>query len=88
MRLQSLIHLVGVAAAINPGRRIVVLGSSSLLASFPDLGEQNGPLTSSYDADLLIEGVDEELAGMMEEMVGRESLFEKREGYHADNKPE
>lgn len=84
MRLESLVHLVGVASAISPGRRIVVLGSSSLLASYPELGDPAGPLETSYDADLLIEGVDEQLAGVLEEAIGKESLFEAKEGYHAD----
>ena len=84
MRLQSLKHLVAVAAALAPSRRIIVLGSSSLLATFPDLGETNGALETSYDADLLIEGVDDELAGVVQESIGNESLFKAREGYYVD----
>ena len=84
MRLQSLKHLVGVAAAIAPSRRIIVLGSSSLLASFPELGELDGLLEASFDADLLIDGVDEMLAGVLEESIGNESLFKTKEGYYAD----
>lgn len=61
-----------------------MLGSSSLLASYPDMGEVGGSLETSYDADLLIEGVDEELAAIVQEAIGKESLFEAREGYYAD----
>jgi len=60
---------VKVASAITPGRRIVILGSSSLLASFPDLGGAAGPLETSFDADLLIEGVDEPLSAVLEAMA-------------------
>lgn len=84
MRLESLVHVAQVASAMNSKRRIVVLGSSSLLASFPELGETNGPLEISYDADLLVDGVDEQLAAVIEGAIGKESLFEAREGYHAD----
>lgn len=84
MRLQSLSHVVNIAAAIAPGRRIVVLGSSSLLASFPHLGEAAGLVEPSRDADLLIEGVDAELAGVVRESIGEGSLFEAKEGYFAD----
>ena len=84
MRLQSLKHLVSIAAAIAIDRRIIVLGSSSLLASFPELGERDGPLETSFDADLLVEGIDEALAGVLEESLGNESLFKAREGYYAD----
>ncbi|CAN5412076.1 hypothetical protein BH20VER3_BH20VER3_21480 [soil metagenome] len=84
MRLESLVHVVRVASAITPGRRIVILGSSSLLGSFPELGDETGPLETSFDADLLIEGVDEQLAAVLEEAIGMESLFKAREGYFAD----
>jgi len=33
---------------------------------------------------LLIEGVGEQLAAVMEEAVGKDSVFEAKEGYHAD----
>jgi hypothetical protein len=82
VRLQSLVHLARIAAAIAPGRRIVILGSSSLLASFPHLGEANEPLDTSYD--LLIEGVDDELAAVLQESIGEGSLFDTQKGYHAD----
>ena len=61
-----------------------MLGSSALLASFPDLGEAGGPLELSFDADLLIEPCDEQLAAMLHEAVGEGSLFASRTGYHAD----
>lgn len=84
MRLQSLVHLAGIAAAIAPGQQIVILGSSSLLASFPHLGDASSLLEASYDADLLIEGVDEKLAGVVHEAIGKGSLFQARAGYYAD----
>lgn len=84
MRLESLIHVVKIASAISPGRRIIILGSSSLLASFPNLGETAGLLETSYDADLLIEDVDDQLAAVLQESIGAESLFKARVGYHAD----
>jgi hypothetical protein len=84
VRLQSLVHLAGIAAAIAPARQIVVLGSSSLLASHPDLGEPTGPLETSFDADLLIEGIDELLAEVVQESIGAGSQFQAGEGYYAD----
>ncbi len=62
----------------------MILGSSSLLGSFPQLGEKDGPLENSFDADLLVEGVDEALAGVLGESIGRGSLYQQREGYYAD----
>jgi hypothetical protein len=78
------VHLAGIAAAISPGRQIIVLGSSSLLATFPELGESSGPLERSYDADFLIEGIDEQLAEVVRDAIGEGSFFQEREGYYAD----
>jgi hypothetical protein len=82
MRLSALIHLVQSVRAVAQCDRIYVLGSSSLLVSFPELAEPL--LTATYDADLLVEPCDEELAAVVHEAVGEGSLFAKRTGYHAD----
>ena len=84
MRLPALNHLLGAVQALARAGRIRVLGSSALLASFPELGETGGPLELSFDADLLIEPCDEQLAAMLHEAVGEGSLFAQRTGYNAD----
>lgn len=82
MRLPALIHLVQSVRAVAQCDQIHVLGSSSLLVSFPELAEPL--LAGTYDADLLVEPCDEELAAVVHEAVGEGSLFAKRTGYHAD----
>jgi hypothetical protein len=84
MRLPALKHLVQAIHALSKSNRICVLGSSALLGTFPELGDQGGPLELSFDADLLVEPCDEEMAAMIHEAVGEGSLFARREGYHAD----
>jgi hypothetical protein len=84
MRLQFLTHLLDSVAALARPRRIVVLGSSSLLPTHPQLGESGQPLELSLDADLLLDPIDESLAGWLKETVGQESVFEQRHGYYAD----
>lgn len=84
MRLSALKHLVAATQALSRCERIRVLGSSALLASFPELGEAGQPLELSYDADLLVEPCDEQLAAMLHEALGEGSLFAQRSGYHAD----
>jgi hypothetical protein len=50
MRLDSLKHLVRAVAAMLDGDRLVVFGSASLLASFPELGDLEGSsLLQTYD---------------------------------------
>lgn len=84
MRLSALKHLIVAVQGIAASQRIHVLGSSALLVSFPELGESNGPLEKTFDADLLIEPCDEQLAAVLHEAVGDGSLFAQRTGYHAD----
>ena len=62
----------------------MVLGSAALLLPFPHLGEGDGLLTLTRDADLLIFPCDDEVAGMVHEAIGRGSLFEAHHGYHVD----
>ena len=84
MRLRSLIQLLEATRALARPDRIVIIGSSSLLALHPDLGESGQPLESSYDSDLLLTPIDEEMAALLGEAMGQQSLFAKRHGYYAD----
>jgi len=84
MRLSALKHLLSAVQALAAANRVRVFGSSALLASFPELGEPSGPLEKTFDADLVIEPCDEQLAAMLHEAVGEGSLFAQRTGYHAD----
>lgn len=84
MTLDALQHLLRSAITLTDGRRILVLGSASLLASFPDLGEPQHPLASTYDADLLPEPFDELCATMLDEALGENRAYNQIHGYHAD----
>ena len=64
MRLPSLKHLVEAVHALAHSERICVLGSSALLNPFPELGETDGPLELTYDADLLLQPCDDGLAAL------------------------
>lgn len=84
MRLRSLIHLLEATRALAHPDRVVVIGSSSLLPKYPELGELGQPLEVSYDADLLFVPIDEVTAAILGEAVGQQSLFAKCHGYYAD----
>jgi hypothetical protein len=67
------------------GERLVVFGSASLLASFPELGEmKDSPLLTTYDADIIPYPFEEEVGMMLDESFGEERKFHQRFGYHAD----
>lgn len=84
MRFRSLNQLLRVIQSLAEPWQIVIIGSSSLLPAHPDLGESGQPLEASYDADLIITPIDEEMAAILGEAVGQQSLFTKRHGYYAD----
>ena len=84
MRLQSLKHLLSVIQALASPRKIYLLGSASLLPDRPGLGEPAQPLALTQDGDFLIEPIDDSLAGMLQEAVGKEALFMEHFGYYAD----
>lgn len=84
MTLAALQHLVQAAHALAGDRTILVLGSASLLASFPELGDASSPLASTYDADLCPEPFDELTGLMLDEALGENRAYFRRHGYHAD----
>jgi hypothetical protein len=85
MRLDSLKHLVRAVAAMLDGDRLVVFGSASLLASFPELGDLEGsPLLQTYDADVIPYPFEEEVGMMLDESFGEDRVFNQPLGYHAD----
>lgn len=84
MNLAALQHLLRAAQALAEDRRILVLGSASLLASFPDLGLPEGPLAATYDADLCPDPFDELTGKMLDEALGENRAYYQRHGYHAD----
>jgi hypothetical protein len=83
MLIQSLEHLARSALALAQSRKVIVLGSSSILASFPELGEA-GLLDRTFDADFLLDPVNKGISDLLVEAIGEGSLFEKEKGYHAD----
>jgi len=84
MTLESLQHLIRSAATLAGDVRFIVLGSASLLASFPELGEESGVLAATYDADLCPDPFDELTGLMLHEALGEDRAYFRRHGYHAD----
>jgi hypothetical protein len=84
MNLDSLQHLVRAVRTLAEDCQVIVLGSASLLASFPELGDGSEPLTTTYDADLCPQPFDETTAMMIHESLGESGAFHLRHGYHVD----
>lgn len=84
MNLAALQHLIRSAHALAEEVPLLVLGSASLLAPFPELGDPQGPLASTYDADLCPDPFDELTAVMLDEALGENRAYFRIHGYHAD----
>lgn len=83
MTLVALQHLLRSAVALADDRQFLVLGSAALLASLPELGEGEGLLASTYDADLCPDPFDELTAVMLDEALGEDRAYFRKHGYHA-----
>ena len=84
MHIRSLKQLVDIVKAMARPKQITVLGSSSLLADNPDLGEKGRPLELSLDVDLLVDPCDARQVGILHEAIGEGSLFHREYGVYAD----
>jgi hypothetical protein len=84
MDLASLTLLVAAIRAHARDHRLIVFGSGSLLASFPDLGECDSMVRHSRDADFLLFPWNEELALEIHRTVGADYSFDREHGFYAD----
>ncbi len=84
MRLPALIHVIDAVRALTACEQITVAGSAALLACDPALGDADGPLELTRDADLLIVPSDAQMAAIVHEALGEGSLFDARFGYYVD----
>ncbi len=84
MRIQSLKHLIEVVRAVARPNRVWLLGSTSLLAIHPELGEKGNPLELTDDADFLLDPCNEGIAESLQLAAGRDSAFMKEFGCYLD----
>ena len=84
MRLGALKHMADVVRAMARPSRIVVIGSSSLFASFPEIDAEDGLLEKTNDADFIVLPFDEQVGVMLHDTLGMDEEFHQRHGYYAD----
>ena len=84
MHLGALRHLATVVKSILPDTDVVVFGSSSVLASFPEEGQEGGAIETSRDADFVPQPFAEEIAWLLHDTVGKGNRFHQHWGYYAD----
>lgn len=81
---RQLMHLLKVARALAPERKIVVFGSMCVVVKYPTLAEETQLYRHTLDADLIPEPWSEELGRFMNDTMGKESAFRDYNGYYAD----
>ncbi len=85
MRFSALVHLSRATLEMSEAESLVVFGSASLLASFPDLGNEAGrPIEAAFVADIIPFPFAEDLGQMLHEAFGDGRKFHQHFGYHAN----
>jgi hypothetical protein len=84
MDLDSLRHLVEVVRVFRRHGDVIVFGSASLLASFPEEGAPDGVLVTTLDADFIPDPFDERQAKALADTIGKGGEFNELFGYSAD----
>lgn len=85
MDVPSLIKLISAIRHTGYDGRLVLFGSSSTLASYPDLGEvENSMVRHSRDADFVLDPWDEAVAMEIHGQVGARKSFDQEHGFYAD----
>lgn len=84
MEISSLSHLLGEVQNATEGKKIILFGSSSLLASFPADDPHLIGVAVTQDADFFLEPDDEELRHELERKFGEDKAFHRETGYCGD----
>ena len=84
MEFQSLIELLGEVRRMIPERRVLLFGSSSLFASFPNHPPAKIGVESTLDADFFLDPDDLESRTALLERLGRERDYHQTHGYYGD----
>ncbi len=84
MDLGALSRLISAVREIVPGHRILLFGSSSLLASFPSDPPDAIGVELTLDADLFLDPDDAAWRAQLTEMLGRNQDYHQSTGHYGD----
>lgn len=84
MEFQALTKLVSAVCATATGRRIILFGSSSLFASFPDADPIEIGTAVTIDADFFIEPDDFDIRRALVADLGEDNDYHQTHGYYGD----
>jgi hypothetical protein len=84
MELPALRRLIGSVCDTARGHRIILFGSSSLLASYPDADPTVLGVYITIDADFFIDPDDASVRYQLEERMGENNDYHQTHGYYGD----
>ncbi|GEP41858.1 DUF6036 family nucleotidyltransferase [Brevifollis gellanilyticus] len=84
MDLASLNSLLSEARKIIPETPLIIFGSTSAFATWPDLPETVDTYLQTRDTDLILDPWKEETAITLQKAIGRLSLYDQENGVYAD----
>jgi len=84
MEFEALKNLVAAVCRKAPGKRVILFGSSSLFASFPDADPIEIGAAVTVDADFFIEPDDVAARDDLEAELGEDNSYHLTHGFYAD----
>jgi hypothetical protein len=84
MEYPALTHLIQSVCESAKGHRILLFGSSSLLASFPNANPELIGVAVTIDADFFIDPDDAAIRQRLDEQLGEDNDYHQAHGYYGD----
>ncbi len=84
MDLGTLIILISEIRRLAPGRRIIIIGSSSLLASFSEVAPADIGVAVTLDADFFLDPDDAAFREQLSGELGQDRSFHRTHGHYGD----
>ncbi len=84
MNLESLGSILRAIRVIEPSRRIILFGASSLLASFPSDSPESLGVEITIDADVFLDPDDAELRRSLTRVMGQSRQYHIDHGFYCD----
>ena len=84
MDFQTLTRFIGAIRRTLPAHRIIIFGSSSLLASFPNDDPAQIGVLATLDADFFLDPEDAEMRKRLEAEFGEDNAYHTATGHYGD----
>lgn len=84
MDINSLTEIIGLVREKAPSHRIIIFGSTSLLASVPSETAAAMGIEVTLDTDLFLDPDDAQLRSVLDKVYGQDQSYHQATGYYAD----